>query len=278
VLGPSAVQNLTVRFAPITAGARSATLPRVVDQQHRDAQLAPQIRGRRIQPFQRVREHVLRHDEIAGGRDDDAVRGERAVRDLRAHLVKRGHRRHELPDEPQRRPRIGLEAGRARRSQNLREAFPGDVVGDQRQLRRRLGEHAHTADARECRVPERLQLLDAFPQRGLERGVGRETLGEPQQLERFGTGVVEEQEAIAQAIGEALGVPGDDTRRRGGSGVETTGAAHTGSRSSRRHARAARSKRTMDWSTRSCSVFPRLIVHEPHAQSSPNRTFCGCDV
>jgi hypothetical protein len=69
----------------------------------------------------------------------------------------------------------------------------------------------HGSDAREERMAEPIERVDASAETGFEAGLQGELVAESQQLETR-TGVVEEKEAIAESIGETFGVPGNETR------------------------------------------------------------------
>ena len=67
------------------------------------------------------------------------------------------------------------------------------------------------ADAGEERVTEPRERVHAGTQRRLESRLRGELVAESEQLETW-SGVVEEEETVAESIGEALGVPGNEAR------------------------------------------------------------------
>ena len=144
-------------------------------------------------------------------------------------VVERRNRRQELPEQPHGGSRIRPKRRPLRRFQKGREPFAFDQIRDQRQLRMRIVEHRDRAHSREERVPELGKLIDAAPYGELEAALRGELATESQELQ-CGTGVVEQQQAIAERIGKALSVPGDEAGtgcvRREEGGLERRRDAH----------------------------------------------------
>src|SRR5262249_39357384 len=63
------------------------------------------------------------------------------------------------------------------------------------------------SDPRERRMPEAAEILDPVGQCLIEPGGGRKLGADPEQLERRRAAVVEHEQAVANTVGQALGVP-----------------------------------------------------------------------
>ena len=174
-----------------------------------DAEPIPQFERRQALPLDRDSERVVGNRERSAGRHDDAVGGQEPVRGALV-LVQLGERRNEVAEQPHHGVGTGMEPARPREAEDAGEPLAGCVLGYDGEPRLRIVEPLHRADGWEGSVLEIAEGVDAVAQDRLEPVGLREVAVEAEQLEARARGV-EQQEPIAEAVAEALGVPRDDT-------------------------------------------------------------------
>ena len=150
---------------------------------------------------------MLGDEELALRRHDDAIVGEQTVRDMPG--MELSDRRQQAAKEVNRGTRIRSKARQAGRFEHFRQALARNELRHERELCARLLEDGHLPDACIGRMPEIVERFHADAQRGLESRVRRQQRIESQQLEA-GSRVVEQLQAVANPVGEAFGVPGDE--------------------------------------------------------------------
>src|SRR5262249_12769618 len=151
----------------------------------RDAELAPVALARIPKLLQRGAEHVLDGDQLAVGRDDEALRTDRAVRHLARALVKGGDGGDQLPDETQRRGDVEAEAALLRVEQQLRKADAVHPIRDDRERGIAIAQSFNGAGASELFVAEDREAAHPLAERELERRNGGELALEAQLLQRL---------------------------------------------------------------------------------------------
>jgi hypothetical protein len=200
--------------------------------------VAPQIGDSQAEPLDSVGQHVLGDRQPPIRRDNDAIDAEQAVRDTWREIVQGAKPRQQLAQQPHRGTRIRLGALVLGGPEHVRQTLAGHELGDDRELRPRIVEGRHASDACEDGMLECLELIDPRAQCGFEPRCGRELRGQTQELEG-GSGVVVEEEAVAETIREAFDVPRNDTLITGSAngGWALAGRGHAASGHGRCHAR-----------------------------------------
>ena len=172
---------------------------------HGDAEVLPQPIAAELQLLDRGAEHVLDDDEPRVRRHDEPFGRQEAVRDVARVLVEHGDRRHELPNQAERRVDVELQAALVRDAQDVGEPRALDVVRHDRQ--RRGGRHpaVDAAHARVVGVAEIREARGALAQRELERRHGEQRRAQPENLQQLTRGAVGGHHAFADAVGEQRG-------------------------------------------------------------------------
>ena len=127
------------------------------------------------------------------------------MRDVARVLVEHGDRRHELPDQAERRVDVELQAALVRDAQDVGEPRALDVVRHNRE--RRGGRHAavDAAHAGVVGVAEIRKARGALAQREFERRHREERGAEPEDLQQLARGAIGGHHAFADPVGEQRG-------------------------------------------------------------------------
>jgi hypothetical protein len=152
---------------------------------------------RELEALQCRSEDVFDDDQTSFGRDHDAIGAQCGVDDATVLGVKRGECRRQLADK-----RCG-EPGSTGFAEDFGKSLSGREVRDERQPVA-VAEVLDRPHAGERVMPEVAQTAHALAQRDLESRSGRQIRPEAQQLERRRAAVVEHEQAIAEAVGQAL--------------------------------------------------------------------------
>ncbi len=138
-------------------------------------------------------------------RHHEALGRNQPVRDLAGVLVQQRHRRHELPDEAERRVDVELKAPLVRDAQDVREPRPLDVVRDDGEAGPWDLDSIDATDARVVGVSEVGQSRRALAQCELEGWHGRQGGPNPEDLQELAGRAVCRDDTFAEPVAEERG-------------------------------------------------------------------------
>ena len=169
---------------------------------HRDPELLPQPLAAELQLLDRRGDDVLDDHQPRVRRHDQPLGRDQAVRDVARVLVQQRDGRHQLANQAERGVDVELQAALLRDAQDVGEPRALDVIGDDREPRRR---HLHAIDAAHARVigmAEVRQPRGALAQRELERRHRRQRRPDAKDLQQLAGRAVGRDDAVADAVAE----------------------------------------------------------------------------